>query len=270
MASQWTLFIVAAAACLAGTARGARLEPAAAALRSSAHDLSVEKPQAVEQHLRICNGYASAEPLEIYRLPSEKLTQEPLPFKTCKDFTLALGEVDKLDFRAASDISVGVFTATGVPRNTGSLLLVAQRRNEHLRAATFQSHSFAGLQTAQVAVIDAFSGPGGKGHVEIEDREKDEKKSAMVQSHAESLQYNSVIAVNPGAYSVSLVDPAGKKSAVQDLDASAGGTYVLMRVGQANAGDSFKEDMVLFGGAGSRAPLFVTLVLAALAHFARP
>lgn len=221
------------------------------------------------QHLRICNAYAGKEPIDIFRLPEEKITEAPLAYKSCRDFEIPLKEADKFKFRAGAT-DVGVFTATGVPKASASLLLVVNRRGARTKSAGFQSHSFSDLKAAQLAVIDAYGGlkvgASGKSHIEIADAaQEDGKHEASLAQRAEALTFNSVIAVNPGAYSVSLVDGKGKHSKVDEqLDAKSGQTYVLMRVGLAE-GDKFSEELVVFGGASAlrlhaAAALAVTLL----------
>lgn len=232
--------------------------------------LATGVPAAVQQHLRICNGYASRDPVIVLRAPGQVLGNAPLGYKQCQDVLVALEDGDRLDFRDGSS-SIGSFTTSDVPRTTSSLLLVLHRRDSRSAAVAFQSHSYSDLGKPQVAAIDAYHGPS-KSHLQIAGAQPpadnsggETDKNSLLVSSAEYLQYSSVFAVNPGQYNVSLLDEGKVQHQVQ-LDAAAGKEYVVMRVGLGGGGE-FPEELVVFGATAPRS-IFGMLVLAALLGYA--
>ena len=110
-------------------------------------------------------------------------------------------EGDKLEFKVG-DASAGTFSVSDLPNNDATLLLVIHRHDTLSTAVAFESHVFANLANAQVAVIDTY-----KGKAQAVPKIKDEAGSNMTRS--EELRYNSVVAVNEGKYRVSLDDAQG-------------------------------------------------------------
>lgn len=229
--------------------------PAVAASSLVEKRISAPTAGASKQTLRMCNGYGG-EPLWATRVPGELITQRPLAFKECRDFDLALQEADKIDFRAGSR-GVGIFTAKGVPKTAAGLLLVVHGPAGPRRSALFQSHAYVDLGAAQVAVIDAYSGPV-RGHLELADwlSPVGTRAEALVQAQSEVLQYNSVIAVNPGKYAFSLISDGGNRGRRAKLEARAGEHYVVMRVG---GPQGRPEELVLFGSTAQRHVLVIVL-----------
>merc|ERR1719247_4107482 len=104
---------------------------------------------------------------------------------------------DKLEFKVG-DASAGTFAVADLPNNDAVLLLVIHRHDQLSTAVSFESHVFANLLNAQVAVIDTYKG-AAQSTPRIKDRE-DAKNSAR----SEDLRYSSIVAVNPGIYEVEL------------------------------------------------------------------
>merc|ERR1719172_313893 len=151
-----------------------------------------------KHRLRVCNAYPYNDAVDVYR-GQEKLTKLPLEYKMCGDFASQLLAGDKLKFMVG-DANAGTFTISDLPNNDAVLLLVIYRHDTLSNAVAFKSHVFANLLNAQIAVIDTFKGRA-RSFAEITDGSKRDEK----------LKYNSVVAVNPGEYQVSLLDGRKKK-----------------------------------------------------------
>merc|ERR1719387_2234300 len=124
---------------------------------------------------------------------------------SCQQLALQMNEGVELEFRLGNS-PVGEFTASEVPRQAASLLLVASRKRAGFTAVAFDSHAFANADLAQVAVIDAYRGPGGQQLMKISRRPTDATEAAgkaLVQQ-GEGLEYGSIALLNPGAYTVQL------------------------------------------------------------------
>merc|ERR1719162_1275101 len=108
--------------------------------------------------LRVCNAYPYSAALDVFRGRSEKLTEDtPMHYRTCKDVSAPLKTGDKLEFKVG-DASAGTFTVSDLPNNDATLLLVIHRHDSLSTAVSFESHVFANLQNAQVAIIDTYTG----------------------------------------------------------------------------------------------------------------
>merc|ERR550537_1426958 len=127
----------------------------AASLRHQTLQASAGFVKALEfkHRLRVCNAYPYAAALDLYRGKSEKLTDDQMPYKTCKDFKTQLKAGDKLEFKVG-DANAGTFSVSGLPNNDAVLLLSIYRHDTLSTAVSFESHVFANLLNAQVAVID--------------------------------------------------------------------------------------------------------------------
>jgi len=226
------LFLISLAACANGvelrTGSGAKIPAPAAG------DLNIlQRAPVIEQSLLICNAYASEKVLDVWHVQGKtKLTEEPLAYKQCNGLEIPLSEGDQLDFKAG-DLDMGTFYATGLPTHHSSLLLIPHRKSPHSLGMAFDSHAFADLKTAQVAVVDAYAGQ----HV---------AKLTITSPRAkEDLRYSSVIALNPGNYKVSLMGDQGQNMTSLDLEAGAAKNYVAMRVGIDDA-STFPMELIVF------------------------
>lgn len=233
---------------------------------SMLNELVVEQVKPVEQSLRICNGYAFSEPLDVYKLQGKKkLTAKPIPYKGCRDMELPLQEGDQLDFRAG-DLDIGTFYATGLPHQHVSLLLIPHRRDHGSLAMAFDSHAFDELHTAQIAVVDAYRGPK-EGHVKL----MDPVVQAAQVKRIENLTYSSVVALNPGKYDVALIDGTGRNVTELSLDVDPRKKYVAMRVGidDDSGNQGFPMELVVFPSDGSGAAclkMFTALIVMVLSQ----
>jgi len=113
------------------------------------------------------------------------------------------------------------------------------------------SHAFVGSSTAQVAVVDAFrteSATTRESEVKIADRGGD-GDGQQGRRREEDLHFNSVVALGPGRYELSL---AGGTSLAEEvgLQTSESSKHVVMRVGmdagnETNA-ESYPQELVVF------------------------
>jgi len=187
-----------------------------------------------KHRLRVCNAYPYAEALDVFR-GKEKITKESLEYKMCGDFAQPLMAGDKLKFKVGG-ASAGTFTVSDLPNNDAVLLLVIQRHDTLSTAVSFQSHVFANLLNAQVAVIDTYKGRA-HGFAAITDGSKREEK----------LRYNSVVAVNPGEYKVTLKDAHSKSVVVENLVALNRESYIVIRTGvESQSGPAFPQDLIVY------------------------
>jgi len=199
-----------------------------------------------KHRLRVCNAYPNVATLDVYRGKTEKLTAEggPMPYKTCREFREPLLAGDLLEFRGptvADPLMAGVktggayagtFFVSDLPNNDAVMLLVIHRHDTLTTAAAFESHVFANLLNAQVAIIDVY-----KGRVQARPTIMDAGSKG---ARNEKLRFNSVVAVNPGVYEVDLDNMAGAQQAKNELVALNRESYVVLRVGaDAQEGPSF-------------------------------
>jgi len=209
-----------------------------------------------EQALVICNAYASPKSLEIMAVRTRvSLTEgSPLAYKQCKEFSLPLEEGDQIDFKAGG-LDVGTFYATGLPKSASSLLLIPHRRSPHAVGVSFESHAFAQLQSPQIAVIDAYRGKSQKkiGTVKIIENLPPSTDKAELTEVEEELRFNSVVAVNPGKYSIS-IPGGGDNRTHAALNAVGAGKYVIMRLGNEDevAGGHYPQELIVFPNSALR------------------
>lgn len=218
-----------------------------------------------KHRLRVCNAYPYAASLDVIRA-KQKLTDSAMPYKACRDFLAPLKAGDKLEFKVG-DASAGTFAVSDLPNNDAVLLLVIHRHDQLSTAVSFESHVFANLLNAQVAVIDTY-----KGRAQSTPRIKD-RDNAKQSTRSEDLRYQSIVAVNPGIYEVELDGQDGKVKAGSELVALNRESYVILRVGvESRSGPSYPQELVVYpnsdpaalrGGAAPRSLL--AALLAALA-----
>jgi len=216
-----------------------------------------------KHRLRACNAYPYAAPLDVYKNKVEKLTADsPMPYKTCREFTFALKAGDKLKFKVG-DANAGVFSVSDLPNTDAVLLLVIHRHDTLTNAVSFESHVFASLLNAQLAVIDTYKG-SDKAAIRIQDQK------AGKDGRGEDLHYNSVVAVNPGDYDVILKGMDGKTKSKASLVAVNKESYVILRVGvQAQQGQSYPQEVIVaphseepkWSGAYSPAPFALASII---------
>lgn len=228
-----------------------------------------------QHRLRVCNAYPYSAALDVYRDGTDKLTgKAPMAYKECRDFLSTLKEGDKLEFKVG-DASAGTFSVSDLPSHDAVLLLVIHRHDTLSTAVAFESHVFANLMNAQVAVIDTY-----KGAAHSTPRILDAAAAASPNKNAvrsEELRYNSVVAVNPGRYSVELDSADGVAKAKSELVALNHESYVILRTGvEAQLGDAYPQELVVYprsaesllhSGAATPGPRAVFLALIALLVF---
>lgn len=219
------------------------------------HAVTIAAPT-VEQRLVICNAYASPKALDVTRVSTRENVLSGLAYKQCKDIALPLEEGEQLDFKA-NGLDVGTFYATGLPKASASLLLIPHRRTPHAVGLSFESHAFSDVQAPQVAVIDAYRGKQKDSAVKIRVAAEDDKVPATPVE--ERLKFNSVIALNPGKYEVSL-DGTGKNATRLALNAMGATKHVVMRIGIDGA-SPYPQELLVFPNGVARAMTCWTLVV---------
>merc|ERR1719197_949554 len=219
--------------------------PAMANLRAKPHGHSHHmgsfvKALEFKHRLRVCNAYPYAAALDLYRGRSEKMTDDgPLSYKSCKDFKAPLKAGDKLEFKVG-DANAGTFSVSDLPNNDATLLLVIYRHDPLSTAVSFESHVFANLLNAQVAVLDTYKG-SEKAKMRIQDA-GDTKTS-----RSEELRYDSVVAVNPGKYACVLEGADGKEVAKKELVALNRESYIAIRTGvDAQQGPKYPQSLMVY------------------------
>eukprot|EP00928_Gymnodinium_smaydae_P066266 TRINITY_DN49301_c0_g1_i1.p1 TRINITY_DN49301_c0_g1~~TRINITY_DN49301_c0_g1_i1.p1 ORF type:complete len:277 (+),score=36.28 TRINITY_DN49301_c0_g1_i1:122-952(+) len=195
---------------------------------------------AFDRRLRVCNAYPYDVALDVYKGPMKLTIDKPLPYKSCEDFPAKLEIDDKLDFKMG-DADAGTFSITDLPESDAVLLLVVHRHDTVSTSVAFESHVFADLKNAQLAVIDAYKGPA-KSMPKISDA----KVIGNRTKRSEEVRYDSVVALNPGFYEVELFgNDTGKSKAT--LVANEHESYVVLRVGvDAREGPSYPEELVVY------------------------
>jgi hypothetical protein len=193
-----------------------------------------------KHQLRVCNAYPYSAALDVFVGRNTKLTSDgAMPYKACRDFPAPLKAGDKIDFKVG-DASAGTFSVSDLPNNDAVLLLVIHRHDTLSTAVSFESHVFASLLNAQVAIIDTYKG-AARSTPKITDA------AAKANARSEELRYDSVVAVNQGIYNVELVGSDGAEKAKSELVALNRESYVVLRTGvEAQQGPSYPQDLVVF------------------------
>jgi len=207
------------------------------------HASSLVRGLEFKHRLRVCNAYPYAGALDLYRgkemLTGPNTPGDTMPYKACEDFKVQLKAGDKLEFKVG-DAMAGTFSVSDLPNNDAVLLLVIYRHDTLSTAVSFESHVFANLLNAQVAVIDTYKG-SGKSTMKILDSDK--SKTAR----SEDLRYDSVVALNPGEYKVTLVGTDGEEKSSSPLVAVNRESYTILRVGvEAQSGQQYPQELVVY------------------------
>jgi len=223
--------------CLAAITAG--VSQTGGALRHTGKAAGFVKALEFKHRLRVCNAYPYDQSLDVFRGRSEKLTEEPMPYKSCVDFSTPLHAGDKLAFKVG-DANAGTFAVSDLPNNDAVLLLVIHRHDTLSTAVAFESHVFANLLNAQLAIIDTYKGTQ-RSVASIRDESNTNKQ------RKEQLRYNSVVAVNPGKYQVVLSNPEGEAETTSELVALNRESYIILRTGvEAQSGPSYDEELVVY------------------------
>lgn len=188
-------------------------------------------------HLRVCNAYAHDDALDIRHCGSTgpALTGErPLQYKSCRDLRFSAEAGDKFEFAVGGAV-LGVFVVSELPQQDGMLLLVVRRHPSDTSTMLIESHAFAHVQSAQLAVFDAYGGD------RISSLELKGRDGASLH-----LRFGSVVLLSPGRYEVQLDSHGEDASTSKDaFEARDGEHYVVLRVG-AKHGPRFPEAIVVY------------------------
>jgi len=191
--------------------------------------------------LRVCNAYPSESAMEVRR-GSDQLTSSPIPYKSCQELSPSLKSDDKLDFHV-EDGAEGSFEISSVPSSDATLMLVVHRHGVDSAALAFESHVFARVNGAQVAVLDAYTGKA-KARTLIQ---APRFQNGTRRGAAEELEYQNVVSVNPGNYEVELEDTDGKAESTHKFAAKDHETYIVARVGaELTHGGTYHQELMVF------------------------
>jgi len=202
-------------------------------------ELAVQQRSAVPQHrLRVCNAYPYQTPLNIY-IGDSQITDPAMTYKECREFEPQLHAGDRLDFRFLES-SAGTFVVKDLPASDAVLMLVIYRQGVDTTSVAFESHVFANLLNAQIAVLDTYKGQE-KADLRIQDlQEADTARS-------EKLSPNTVVAVNAGKYEVVLTNPDGTTKARSDLTVENRESSVVIRCGvQPLEGRAYPQELIVY------------------------
>jgi len=211
-----------------------------------------------KHRLRICNAYPNVYALDVFRgkAQAEKLTSDaPLAYKSCREFRSPLMAGDMIEFKVPvqndpgmDDVNVGgqsagTFTVSDMPNNDAVLFLVIHRHDTLSTAAAFESHVFANLLNAQMALIDTY-----KGHSHSLTRAHiTDGTSSSDKARKESLRFNSVVALNQGIYEVEFDGRDGSVENKAELVALDKESYVVIRTGaESQSGTAYPQDIIVF------------------------
>lgn len=249
MALAAMLKAVLASWLIAGVAGHAKLrlqgERAVELLSRQRHIVAAEKVKLRKepQHrLRVCNAYPYMTALNVFiEKPSgkTKITEPPMAYKTCREFEPQLEAGDKIDFRF-QEASAGTFVVGDLPNTDAVLMLVIYRHDAATTAVAFESHVFANLLNAQIAVLDTYKGPA-KSSIKIQDAEE------ATTSRSEALAPNSVVALNPGKYEVVLVGSDEKTKSRSGLTVENRESCVVIRCGvEPKQGRAYPQELIVY------------------------
>jgi len=215
-------------------------------------------------NLRLCNGYAAeGDGLEMRRLEEPRLVEYPLAYKECKDFRLPLKAGDKLQFKTAGQVYVGTFEVSSLPVGGSVLLLVPHREAPGHILASFVSHVFEPSESPQIALVDAYAVVDDVHHLarhptptyvaptmHIVHRNSVHEGIAGALAPGEDVSFNSVVALTPGRYWLSLNgasdDAASLESSVspESVDGE-GGLQTALREARSGSDSESNESLAL-------------------------
>merc|ERR1719291_756432 len=112
-----------------------------------------------------------------------------MPYKKCGEFTPSLKDGDKIDFKVG-DSSAGSFSVSELPGNDAVLVLVIYRHDTLSTAVSFESHVFANLINAQIAVLDTYKG-STKASLTIQDQDATDGTVQRETPRSEELRFDS-------------------------------------------------------------------------------
>lgn len=204
-----------------------------------------------KHRLRVCNAYPYSGAVDVLHA-QERLTGTSIPYKSCQEFSSPVKEHDKLQFEVGG-VSAGSFEVSELPSNDAVLVLVIYRHDTLSTAVAFESHVFANLINAQIAVLDTYKG-STKASLTIQDEDPDGKRTSP---RNEELRYDSVVAVNPGLYQVVLQNGDNETEVLtQKLVAVNRESYVVVRCGvEAQTGEEYPQELMVYPHSSPKALL---------------
>jgi len=204
-----------------------------------------------KHRLRVCNAYPYSGAVDVFHT-QERLTETSIPYKSCQEFSYPVKEHDKLQFHVGG-VSAGSFEVSELPSNDAVLVLVIYRHDTLSTAVAFESHVFANLINAQIAVLDTYKG-STKAALTIQDAEGTVQRTSP---RNEELRYDSVVAVNPGLYDVVLQTGDNETEYLKEkLVAVNRESYVIVRCGvEAQTGEEYPQELMVFPHSSKQALL---------------
>jgi len=231
MASRFILRTIALIVWLAACA------DAALNLRKK-HGMDLVARATPKHRLRVCNAYPYQTQLNVF-IGKTKITDTSMTYKTCREFEPQLHAGDRIDFRFQA-ASAGTFVVKDLPNTDAVLMLVIYRHSVKNTAVAFESHVFANLLNAQIAVLDTYRG-SEKAVMKIQDKEDADT------TRSEDLTPNSVVAVNAGSYEVVLYGSDGAPKARSDFNVVNRESCVVIRCGvQPVEGRAYPQELIVF------------------------
>lgn len=191
-----------------------------------------------KHRLRVCNAYPYQTQLNVY-IGKTKITDTGMTYKTCREFEPQLHAGDRIDFRFQA-ASAGTFVVKDLPNTDAVLMLVIYRHSAKNTAVAFESHVFANLLNAQVAVLDTYRG-SEKASMKIQDKEDADT------TRSEDLTPNSVVALNAGSYEVVLYGSDGAPKARSDFNVVNRESCVVIRTGiEPEQGRAYPQELIVY------------------------
>lgn len=211
----------------------------------SHHSRSFVSGMKFEYTLRVCNAYPFPSAIDVYTNSAKKLNVDPMPYKSCEDFTTELHAGDRVDFKVG-DTSAGTFVIQGLPNSDATLLLVVYRHDTFTNAVAFESHVFSSVSTSQVAVLDTYKSRA-RSNTEL----RIHRPQADIQTNlteSELLRMDSIVAVDVGEYKVELLDTKSNTPMSEvDVVALPREAYVVIRCGvKAEEGEDYPEELMMY------------------------
>jgi len=192
-----------------------------------------------KHRLRICNAYPLNEGVDVYE-DEEKLTNNSIPYKSCHEITSPVQAGDKLQFKIGG-VGAGSFAVSELPGNDAVLVLIIYRHDTTSSAVAFESHVFANLINAQIAVLDTYRGSKKASSLRVQDALN------ATTSRSEELRFDSVVSVNQGMYEVVLQGEDGEVAAKEELVALNRESYVVVRCGvEEEDGQGYPQELIIF------------------------
>lgn len=209
----------------------------------------LQKEQEGPKHrLRVCNAYPYMTALNVFIGRStglHRITTPAMAYKTCREFEEKIEAGDKIDFRF-QEASAGTFVVGDLPNTDAVLMLVVYRHNSKSTAVAFESHVFANLMNAQIAVLDTYKSKDSKSK-EFKSEIKIQDLEDATTSRSESLPLNSVVALNAGKYEIVLAGSDGATKSHTNLTVENRQSCVVIRCGvEPEQGRAYAQELMVY------------------------